>query len=105
MANFVRSDPKNLQISDTHFEGSCHLIFADVCIAPISLYYHACTKAGFDNMIYNNKKHFYDPYDSLDAEWKARHSHEMLSVRKAAQLSGFSRQDINRTMPRCLRRK
>ena len=31
MANFVRSDPKNLQISDTHFEGSCHLIFADFC--------------------------------------------------------------------------
>ena len=80
-------------------------IFVDVCIAPISLYYHACTKAGFDNMIYNNKKHFYDPYDSLDAEWKARISHEMLSVGEAAQLSGFSRQDINRTMPRCLRRK
>ena len=31
MANFVRSDPKNLKISDTHFEGSCHLIFADFC--------------------------------------------------------------------------
>ena len=51
-------------------------------------------------MIYNNKKHFHDPYDSLDAEWKARISHEMLSVGEAAQLSGFSRQDINRTMPR-----
>ena len=51
-------------------------------------------------MIYNNKKHFYDPYDSLDAEWKARISHGMLSVGEAAQLSGFSRQDINRTMPR-----
>ncbi len=47
-------------------------------------------------MIYNNKKHFYDPYDSLDAEWKARISHEMLSVREAAHLSGFSRQYINR---------
>ena len=47
-------------------------------------------------MIYNNKKHFYDPYDSLDAEWKARISHEMLSVGEAAQLSGFSRQYINR---------
>jgi len=57
-------------------------------------------KQCFDNMIYNNKKHFYDPYDSLDAEWKARISHEMLSVGEAAQLSGFSRQDINRTMPR-----
>ena len=47
-------------------------------------------------MIYNNKKHFYDPYDSLDAEWKARISHEMLSVGEAAQLSGFSRQYINK---------
>ncbi len=47
-------------------------------------------------MIYNNKKHFYDPYDSLDAEWKARLSHEMLSVREAARLSGFSRQYINK---------
>ena len=47
-------------------------------------------------MIYNNKKHFYDPYDSLDAEWKARLSHEMLSVREAAHLSGFSRQYINK---------
>lgn len=35
-------------------------------------------------MIYNNKKHLYDPYDSLDAEWKARISHGMLSVREAA---------------------
>ena len=51
-------------------------------------------------MIYNNKKHFYDPYDSLDAEWKARIPHEMLSVGEAAQLFGFSHQDINRTMPR-----
>ena len=47
-------------------------------------------------MIYNNKKHFYDPYDSLDAEWKATISHEMLSVGEAAHLSGFSRQYINR---------
>ena len=47
-------------------------------------------------MIYNNKKHFYDPYDSLDAEWKAKISHEMLSVGEAACLSGFSRQYINR---------
>lgn len=47
-------------------------------------------------MIYNNKKHFYDPYDSLDAEWKARISHEMLSVEEAAQLSEFSRQYINK---------
>ena len=47
-------------------------------------------------MIYNNKKHFYDPYDSLDAEWKAKISHEMLSVREAARLSGFSRQYINK---------
>lgn len=47
-------------------------------------------------MIYNNKKRFYDPYDSLDAEWKARLSHEMLSVREAAQFSGFSRQYINK---------
>ena len=47
-------------------------------------------------MIYNNKKHFYDPYDSLDAEWKARISHEMLSVREAAHLSGFSREYINK---------
>lgn len=47
-------------------------------------------------MIYNSKKHFYDPYDSLDAEWKARISHGMLSVREAAHLSGFSRQYINK---------
>lgn len=47
-------------------------------------------------MIYNNKKHFYDPYDSLDAEWKAKISHEKLSVREAARLSGFSRQYINK---------
>lgn len=47
-------------------------------------------------MIYNNKKHFYDPYDSLDAEWKARISHEMLSVGEADQLFGFSRQYINK---------
>ena len=31
-------------------------------------------------MQYNFKKHYYDPYDSLDAEWKVRISHEMLSV-------------------------
>ena len=47
-------------------------------------------------MIYNNKKHFYDPYDSLDAAWKARISHDWLSVGEAALLSGFSRQYINR---------
>lgn len=35
-------------------------------------------------MQYNFKKHYYDPYDSLDAEWKARISHEMLSVGEAA---------------------
>lgn len=47
-------------------------------------------------MIYNNKKHFYDPYDSLDAGWKARISHETLSVGNVARLSGFSRQYINK---------
>ena len=47
-------------------------------------------------MEYNNKKHYYDPYDSLDVEWKARVSHYRLSVGKAAILSGFSRQYINR---------
>ena len=47
-------------------------------------------------MQYNFKKHYYDPYDSLDAEWKVRISHEMLSVGEAALLSGFSRQYINR---------
>ena len=47
-------------------------------------------------MNYNFKKHCYDPYDSLDAEWKARISHDGLSVREAAILSGFSRQYINR---------
>lgn len=47
-------------------------------------------------MIYNNKKHFYDPYDSLDVEWKAKISHEMLSTGNVAYLSGFSRQYINR---------
>lgn len=47
-------------------------------------------------MIYNNKKNFYDPYDSLDAEWKARISHGMLSVREAAHLSEFSRQYISK---------
>ena len=47
-------------------------------------------------MIYNNKKHFYDPYDSLDVEWKATISHEILSVGEAARLSGFSRQYINK---------
>ena len=56
-------------------------------------------------MQYNFKKHYYDPYDSLDAKWKVRISHEMLSVGETARLSGFSHQDINRTMPRCLRRK
>lgn len=47
-------------------------------------------------MIYNKKKHYYDPYDSLDVEWKARISHEMLSTGNVAHLSGFSRQYINR---------
>ena len=47
-------------------------------------------------MQYNFKKHYYDPYDSLDAAWKVRISHEMLSVGEAALLSGFSRQYINR---------
>lgn len=47
-------------------------------------------------MQYNFKKHYYDPYDSLDAAWKARISHGMLSVREAAHLSGFSRQYINK---------
>ena len=40
-------------------------------------------------MIYNNKKHFYDPYDSLDVEWKAKISHEMLSTGTAAYLSNY----------------
>ena len=47
-------------------------------------------------MQYNFKKHYYDPYDSLDAEWKARISHDWLSIGEAAHLSGFSRQYINR---------
>jgi hypothetical protein len=47
-------------------------------------------------MIYNNKKHYYDPYDSLDAEWKEKIKLNMLSVGEAASLSGFSRQYINR---------
>ena len=47
-------------------------------------------------MQYNFKKHYYDPYDSLDAAWKARISHDWLSVGEAALLSGFSRQYINR---------
>ena len=47
-------------------------------------------------MQYNFKKHYYDPYDSLDAEWKARISHDWLSIGEAACLSGFSRQYINR---------
>ena len=47
-------------------------------------------------MIYNKKKHYYDPYDSLDVEWKARLSHEMLSVGEVAHLSGFSRQYFNK---------
>jgi predicted DNA-binding transcriptional regulator AlpA len=47
-------------------------------------------------MEYNNKKHYYDPYDSLDVEWKTRISHDRLSVGEAAVLSGFSRQYINR---------
>ena len=47
-------------------------------------------------MQYNFKKHYYDPYDSLDAAWKARISHDWLSVGEAARLSGFSRQYINK---------
>ena len=47
-------------------------------------------------MQYNFKKHYYDPYDSLDVEWKARISHDWLSIGEAACLSGFSRQYINR---------
>ena len=47
-------------------------------------------------MEYNNKKHYYDPYDSLDVDWKAKISHDRLSVGEAAVLSGFSRQYINR---------
>lgn len=47
-------------------------------------------------MIYNNKKHYYDPYDSLDVDWKAKVSHDRLSVGETAVLSGFSRQYINR---------
>ena len=47
-------------------------------------------------MNYNKKKHYYDPYDSLDVEWKAKITRNMLSVGEAASLSGFSRQYINR---------
>ena len=47
-------------------------------------------------MNYNKKKHYYDPYDSLDAEWKAKITRNMLSVGEAASLSGFSRQHINK---------
>ena len=47
-------------------------------------------------MIYNKKKHYYDPYDSLDVEWKARISHEMLSTGNVAHLSGSSPHYINR---------
>ena len=47
-------------------------------------------------MQYNFKKHYYDPYDSLDVKWKARISYDCLSVGEAALLSGFSRQYINR---------
>ena len=46
-------------------------------------------------MQYNFKKHYYDPYDSLDAAWKARISHDWLSVGEAALLSDFSRQYID----------
>ena len=31
MVESTKNRGKNLQISDTHFEGSCHLIFADFC--------------------------------------------------------------------------
>ena len=47
-------------------------------------------------MKYNKKKHYYDPYDSLDAEWKEKIKLNMLSVGEAASLSGFSRQYINK---------
>ena len=47
-------------------------------------------------MQYNFNKHYYDPYDSLDVEWKARISHDWLSIGEAACLSGFSHQYINR---------
>ena len=47
-------------------------------------------------MNYNKKKHYYDPYDSMDGEWKAKITRNMLSVGEAAILSGFSRQYINR---------
>ena len=47
-------------------------------------------------MQYNFKKHYYDPYDSLDVAWKARISHDWLSIGEAACLSGYSRQYINR---------
>ena len=47
-------------------------------------------------MQYNFKKHYYDPYDSLDAEWKAKILHDWLSIGEAAYLFGFSRQYINR---------
>ena len=47
-------------------------------------------------MQYNFKKHYYDSYDSLNVEWKARISHDWLSVGEATCLSGFSRQYINR---------
>jgi hypothetical protein len=36
-------------------------------------------------MQYNFKKHYYDPYDSLDEEWKARILHDWLSVEETLQ--------------------
>ena len=47
-------------------------------------------------MQYNFKKHYYDPYDSLDAAWKARILHDWLSIGEAACLSGYNRQYINK---------
>ena len=37
-------------------------------------------------MQYNFNKHYYDPYDSLDAEWKARISHDWLSIGEAVSV-------------------
>ena len=37
MVESTKNRGKNLQISDTHFEGSCHLIFAAFCPFPFLL--------------------------------------------------------------------
>ena len=47
-------------------------------------------------MTYNFNKHYYDPYDSLDVDWKVKISRGFLSVGDVAALSGFSRQYIHR---------